>query len=94
MDQLATMLCSYDPYRHVGRRRFILASPGGDDARRRFAEHLRTKRSVLVRHGVKDTTIRIIAEDDRWFLYNVAGVNMPDYYSKWYMSLMAEGLFF
>lgn len=49
VDQLATMLCSYDPYRHVGRRRFVLASPGGDDARRRFAEHLRAKRSVLVR---------------------------------------------
>lgn len=92
VDQLATMLCSYDPYRHVGRRRFVLASPGGDDARRRFAEHLRAKRSVLVRHGVKDTTIRLIAEDDGWFLCTIAGVDMPDHYSKWYRSLKDEGL--
>lgn len=94
VDQLAALLCSFEPYRNVGWRRRVLASPVGDDARRRFTEHLRAKRKVLVRHGVTDDTIRSVSDSDKSFLCGITGLDMPDYYSKWFRSLKAEELIF
>lgn len=90
--QLAMLLCSYNPYRDVGWRKRVLASPNGTYTRCRFAEHLRAKRKVLVRHGVADKTIQIIADEDSWFLRTVAGADAPGYYSDWCQSLKDEGL--
>lgn len=90
--QLAMLLCSYDPYRDVGWRKRVLASPNGIYARCRFAEHLRAKRKVLVRHDVADKTIQVIADEDSWFLRTVTGADVPEYYSDWCRSLKDEGL--